>query len=450
MRRTRVVAALVPLAVLALAGTLRFAGLARVGQTYWDERFYALDASAYLGRTPAQLRPDRPPVAIAENSWMQPPLGKWLIAAGELPAAKSPWGYRSPAAVFGTLGVGLVYLLALELTASVPAAALAGLLVALDGLHLVQSRIAMLDVFASTLGLAGLYLLVRARPRPRSPTATSGHDPRPRRPPSLYLMSGACLGAAVACKWSAVPFLLLAAGFGWHWLPGLRPGWSLRRRWLGMLTCFAVLPALVYLASYTSFFVQNGPSVGGLVRLQWDMFQYGRHFDFAGASTSAAWTWPLLGGSIDYTQAVYFGGGLRIIGGNIDVLRVLTVGNPVLWWAWLGATPFLVWWSALRRDWRAGVVVLGYLAGWAPWLVAGRAAYGYYMLPAVPFMALGVGLALARLARADFRLPRVAVLAGAGLGAGAGAAAWAYYPVWTALPVGFYHFAALRHLPGIH
>jgi dolichyl-phosphate-mannose--protein O-mannosyl transferase len=450
--------------VVGLAAGLRLTGLGRVDRPYWDETFYAADASAYLGRTPADQRPGHPSPDIAENSWMQPPLGKWLIASGELVAGRGPWGYRFPAAVAGTASVLLAYALARRLSGSLVIAGLGGVLLALDGLHIVQSRVAMLDVFSSTFILGGLLFLIRARAGPaadRSGEAcpkSEGAGPRPATlvraavgTPRSFLAAGALLGAGVACKWAGIPYLLVAAGLGWRWLRRLYPAWSRSQMLTVMVVCFGLVPAAVYMASYTSFFLRHGFDPVGFLRLQWAMLQYGRHFDYGSTAASPAWSWPLLRGSIDYTQAVYFGGGIRIVSGNIAVLRVLTAGNPVLWWAFLASAPFLIWLAVARRRWAPALVVLGYLAAWAPWLVPGRTTFQYYMLPAVPFMAIGVALAVQGLARGlGGSLRPVGVAVGASLVGGAGAAAWAYYPVWTAMPVGFYHFAALRLLPGIH
>ncbi|HET6794576.1 MAG TPA: hypothetical protein VFH45_09050, partial [Acidimicrobiales bacterium] len=219
---------------------------------------------------------------------------------------------------------------------------------------------------------------------------------------------------------------------------------------------FVLVPAVVYVAVYIPFFIRNGPDVAGFVRLQWDMFSYGRHFAPGSPAASPAWSWPLLRGSIDYTQAVFYGGGLRIVAGNFVILRVLTAGNPVLWWAFLGCAPFVAWaavraLASRRYDDPAVVVAGGYLAGWAPWLVPGRTEFAYYMLPAVPFMALAVALSVGRLAAAARgRAAPVALATGMGLAGGAAAAAAVYYPLWTAMPVAFDTFNRLKALPGVH
>ena len=77
-------------------------------------------------------------------------------------------------------------------------------------------------------------------------------------------------------------------------------------------------------------------------------------------------------------------------------LRVVTLlGTPALWWV---AVPAMLWALAswvLRRDWRYGVAVVGYLATWLPWFqYSDRPIFSYYAVAMLPFMVLGVTLVL--------------------------------------------------------
>ena len=166
-----------PVTVLLIAAGLRLWGLSSPSISYWDERYYVFDASAYLGGGYGVPIGHPPAVRIeGEGTWVHPPLGKWMIALGEGPLGETPLGWRLPSAVFGIAGVALVYLLGLELWGSVWWAGLAGLLLALDGLHIVQSRIAMLDVFLTTFVTAGVLFVVLDRNRARGE-----RPPDPRR-----------------------------------------------------------------------------------------------------------------------------------------------------------------------------------------------------------------------------------------------------------------------------
>jgi dolichyl-phosphate-mannose-protein mannosyltransferase len=202
-------------AVVTVALALRLWNLGAPAQTVFDESWYTFDAVAYLGGGISRLTP--PAVAIKNDSTPEhPPLGKWLIAAGIGPYSK-PIGWRFPSMVFGVAGVLLVYLLALTLWRSPWWAGLAGLLVALDGVHIVQSRLAMLDIFVSTFITAGVLCAVLEYQRRNGipvPTVTSN-----RVFGSRYLLgTGILLGAAVATKWTGTfilgPMIILGI-LGW-------------------------------------------------------------------------------------------------------------------------------------------------------------------------------------------------------------------------------------------
>ena len=89
------------------------------------------------------------------------------------------------------------------MTGSTLLGCLAGIVLALDGLHFVQSRIAMLDVFL-VLGTTAAFACLRRRPRPAAGPARR-RRPRPRSRgwgPRLglrpwRLAAGVCLGAAL-------------------------------------------------------------------------------------------------------------------------------------------------------------------------------------------------------------------------------------------------------------
>jgi dolichyl-phosphate-mannose-protein mannosyltransferase len=74
---------------------------------------------------------------------------------------------------------------------------------------------------------------------------------------------------------------------------------------------------------------------------------------------------------------------------------VILLGTPVLWW--FGTFAFL--WSAVcwigRRDWRYGLVVVGVLVTWLPWVrYDDRPIFSYYAIVIEPFLILGAVLLL--------------------------------------------------------
>ena len=146
------------IAVTAAGGAIRLTRLGTPAEYLWDE-FYAQDACFYL-HLPATVCG-----TAQEITWTHPPLGKWLIALGIQAFGYAPFGRRAAAMVVGTLAVAVLYLLGRKILQSRIAATVAATLLAVDWLHFVQSRIAMLDIFVSTFGLAALLCLAFDRDR---------------------------------------------------------------------------------------------------------------------------------------------------------------------------------------------------------------------------------------------------------------------------------------------
>jgi dolichyl-phosphate-mannose-protein mannosyltransferase len=409
----------VPMIVLLVAAVIRLWGLPSPNELYWDEQYYVYDAEVYLGGGIGQPIPGAPAVKIAdEGTWVHPPLGKWIMALlGVGPLGLRPIGWRLPSAVFGIAGVALLYLLALRLWRSVWWAGFAALLLALDGLHIVQSRIAMLDIFLSTFVTAGMLFL--ALDRERMDVGQSGRWPRIERVfGSQYrLWSGVFLGAAVATKWSGAFALALAAVLCAIWLfTGSRAGVTPTARTVGTLVAsFVVVPIGVYLLSYGAFFYQHGPALRDFVTLQVQMLRYQQHHTQVQPENSLPWTWPLMLHPVEYFRESASG----------SVRTIVALGNPALWWGFLALVPLGVVSLWRRATWREALVVGGYVAMYLPWLAVPRSQFIFYLLPAVPFMCLGVTAVVQSLPK------RWAQTTGVGVAVASALCALAFLPIWT-------------------
>uniref|UniRef100_UPI0038D4B445 phospholipid carrier-dependent glycosyltransferase n=1 Tax=Streptomyces shenzhenensis TaxID=943815 RepID=UPI0038D4B445 len=162
-----------PLLVTALAGALRFWRIGRPRDLVFDETYYAKDAWALLHLGYEGSWPDRKiadPQILAHPQVISlsdtgsfvahPPTGKWVIAVGEWLFGLDPVGWRFMTAVLGTLSVFMLCRIGRRLFRSTFLGCLAGALLAIDGLHLVMSRTALLDLVVMFFVLAAFGCLL--------------------------------------------------------------------------------------------------------------------------------------------------------------------------------------------------------------------------------------------------------------------------------------------------
>ncbi|WP_299953409.1 phospholipid carrier-dependent glycosyltransferase [uncultured Modestobacter sp.] len=444
-----------PLSLFLLATGLRLWALGDPTRLYFDESYYARDALDYVTRGVEEERP------------AHPPLGKWVIALGIQAFGYTPFGWRIGVALAGSLSVLLTYLAGRRLLRHPAAATLAALLVALDGLALTSSRIAMLDAVLGLFVVLAVWLVLldrdarRADRRPGEPLRSSLLGSRYR------WLAGLALGLAVATKWSGL-LAVTAAGLlvlgtelaGRH--EGL--GRTVRRGLAvtaGGVLSFLLLPAVVYLASYTGWFVNYADSHAGAracgagecsasvgerldtwVDTQVDLVAFHQRLEATHPyrSDPLGWPWlerPVLAYLEKCTTAEDVEEGCAVPEGT--QARIVLLGSPALWWPALLAAPVLLWRSVVRRDGVAASIGVTFLALWLPWLAAGKPGYFFYLVPAVPFLALG-------LVRAVQVSPRPRLLGGVLLVLAVAACVF-FAPIWFGLPVTSDHLDLRYWLP---
>src|SRR5690606_26378106 len=174
--------------VTAIAAIIRLVALDRPGHIIFDEVYYAPNAYAltrygvewHVPENGAHPVDGAPVLGDTAAYVVHPPLGKWMIALGELALGYNPVGWRISAAVVGILSVLMITRIARRLFGSTLLGATAGLLMALDGMHVVMSRTALLDIFLMFFIVAafGALVLDRDSRRRRSLAALDdGVDP---------------------------------------------------------------------------------------------------------------------------------------------------------------------------------------------------------------------------------------------------------------------------------
>jgi dolichyl-phosphate-mannose-protein mannosyltransferase len=458
------------LLLILISALLRFVRLSEPAELVFDETYYAKDSCLYLGYTPeaCTLMQD------TEQSYVHPPLGKWIMAAGIKLFGFSSLGWRFMAAVFGTALVIVVFLLTRQLFHDLWTAGVAGLLVATDFLLIVQSRIAMLDIFLAFFVVLGFLFMALDRREVLRVRDRLFEDPTGRIAlyhPTYRYLAGASLGLALAVKWSALFALLtaLVMAAAWSWglrglsrtsaAPGRRrepaPSYRLTRVVAGILVAFVVIPGLVYLVSYGGYFAERrgercpftvppksdkrivgegflGYEQGSCVKgvrgiamsfadLHERVAEYHLTLKARHPYQSKAWTWALVLRPIAYHYSSAGGKATEIIG----------IGNVVTWYGALVSAAWLLVRS--RRQWGAERVVgAAWAAQYLPWVLVARPLFFFYMTPIVPFMMISLAASLDDLRRRGRKGRRVVR---AYLIIAVGVMLSLFYAVLTAIPL---------------
>lgn len=441
----------VPVLITVIAALLRFKDLANPPRLIFDETYYAKDAFALLMAGYELTWPEDSNEAFLtgevtptdEPSYVvHPPLGKWLIALGiHLFGADSAWGWRFAPAVAGVLGVLLVSLIAQRMFRSVLLGGVAGALTAVEGHHVVMSRVALLDIFLMLFVLAafGALLMDRwwARRRLAGWAATQGSmasSQGGRRDPWRYgpwlwwrpwqLCAAVLLGCAVAVKLSGLAFIAVFGVMVVLWdiharrLVGIRR--SVRAGLLrdGLPAMIRVLPlaAATYVASWSGWLGSSGgwgrqwhvenPAEGlavlvpGPLRSLWNYHVSATDFhtglDSGHDYASSAWTWPFMGRPVSMhyesvdTGEIYEPSQL-VCSADGCSSAVVDLANPVVWWAGtIALMVVLVLWAG-RRDYRYGAILSGVMAGWTVWLFfPDRTMFFFYTISYHPFVILAL------------------------------------------------------------
>ena len=424
------------LVVVALSAAVRLVDLGRFPGTVFDEHYYVHDARAVLHGGLAGT-PEAPWRPAGMRSDAHPDLAKLAIAASIAVLGDGPWGWRLPAALAGIAVVALVFPLARRLGLSDEWSLAALVLAAADPMLMLESRIAVLDMFVALGTVLTVYLGLRF--------VQSGFR-------LWWLVAcAAALGAAVACKWSG---LLAALAVLVVVLPPLVRHGRGAVRPAAALAVVILVPPAVYLLSSVPYFAA-GHGLGDWLRLQEHMatFGWGVRGDRVFASSPASW--PFVVEPIWYKWA----------DGSEGTVGLLAIGNFLLWWAGVAVWVVLGLLAVLRRDWRLGITPALVAVLYLPWLLTSRQTYIYYMVPVVPFIAVLVATGLARVAGAQWTQPPDAAAAAlrftsgpaeaaGGVWRGRRALAWAfcaacvvvgalYVPFVLGLPVPFEYYAFL-------
>ncbi|HEY4475517.1 MAG TPA: phospholipid carrier-dependent glycosyltransferase [Candidatus Paceibacterota bacterium] len=386
--------------LLALAIITRFWNLGEPPEVVFDEVHFGKFVSAYF-----------------TNEYyfdIHPPLGKLMIAAaakfsgftpnfdfdhiGETIGRRALIGLRFLPALFGSLSIGMIYLIIIALGYSRKAAFFGGWLMLFDNAYLVESKFVLVDMFLIFFGATSLLFLSLA-------SKASG-----KKSYFLICLATAAATLAASIKWTGVAFIAII--FFYLFLKLLKD--RLLKKFF--LTSFAavlialflyVLPFIPHFsmlkksgpgdaymsAAFQKTLVGNkisteNPAVplnfsGKFTELNRAMYNYNSGLKATHPDGSKWNNWPFLKKPVYYwTKAL----GERV--GNIYLF-----GNPIVWWIGFGsliAALLLLTIKKTRRKLGSEIYLLifGYFINLLPFMLVARVAFLYHYLPALMFSIL--------------------------------------------------------------
>ena len=491
-----------PIAVTLLAAVLRLWRLGDPRSLVFDETFYVKDAWTLMHLGYETTWPNEADKAFnagnvdgysTSGSYVaHPPLGKWLISLGlRVFGAENTVGWRISTAIVGILAVFVLVLIARTLFRSTVLATIAGGLLAIDGHAIVLSRTSLLDNFVMILTLVGFWAILLDRGHSalrlrawlaRRTDAGRGTDWGPAlwwRP--WLLAAGLLFGLATAVKWSGLYFLAAFAIYT------LIVDAAARRRagihfWASgtvfkqaPVTFLLTVPLAfaAYLASWTGWFVTRGGyfrdwadqpgngatgifawvphSVQSFLHYQSSVYDFNVNEHAAHSYAANPLTWLFL---VRPTAFYYVGQNRGQSGCTLSSCAeyVTSIANPILWWAATAALFYLAYRLIRYREWRVGLILMGIVAGYLPWLLyTQRTVFQFYGIVFEPYLILAlvfvIGLILGDRGDPTWRRLNGIRLVAIFLGLVVLVSAF-FYPVWTGMQVSTL-FAQLHYwLPG--
>jgi dolichyl-phosphate-mannose--protein O-mannosyl transferase len=381
---------------------LRFWNLGQFDKLVFDEIYYVKYAKNYLNHLPFFD--------------VHPPLGKYLIALGlwinTLPfwhreGQLTAFGYRWFNALTGSFVPLIVAGIAYQLSYRRSYAFIAGLFAAADGLLLVESRYALLNVYLIFFGLLAQWTFL---------VALSNKNILRQ----LYLiLSGIFLGSSAAVKWYGLGFwlgivLLLVSAWLinlWQFFQEKSLEFQIENRrffWqnltqinvFSLLFSLGIIPIIVYCLLWIPH-LQLSPE-RGFWQLHEQSLTFHQQLDNSSdvhPYCSPWYSWVLM-----IRPVAYFYEKSRDSTQTI-VRDVHGMGNPILWWlvAISILTLIITWLKQLKARkvnnfnfWIPLYLLLNYGANWLPWAMVHRCAFIYYYMSASIFGFLAIAYLVER------------------------------------------------------
>ena len=372
----------------ALGLILRLWNLASPKGKIFDEVYYATNAQSLLQNG----------VEIDSKSGLaqfivHPPTGKWLIAIGIKLFGYNEFGWRFAAALIGSLSIVLMYFTAKKLFNNQLLSVFAAALISMDGLHLVHSRIALLDIFLLFFIQIAVLALLHQK----------------------YWLSAIALGLATSVKWSGLyvlivfALLVLIMDYRKHrYLGSEKPIRQVIDNFPIRFLQFGIAPALIYLSSWIGWFLtNNGWSrnwSANPLRSLWhyhsEILNFHAKLSEPHPYDANPWSWLIQG-----RPTSFFYETPKNCGSTRCSQEILALGTPILWWLATIALFVTIGFWVSKREWQAEILLVVIGASYLPWFaIQDRTMFSFYAIAFEPFILLTLVYVLSKVLKHQRRI----------------------------------------------
>lgn len=368
---------------------------------YFDESYQVAAAQLMVqGQWWNVFDPTSPQEELTHFDWLHPPLFKYFLALALWWGGYQSWVWRFPSVLLGVAAVILFYFFLENVArfalfqkahrhqqaALIQRFSLIGTaLLAINGLFLVQSRLAMNDILAFFCLLCIAYCYFQALVAARRPESVLSAR-------VWLLMTGLMIGLGIASKWTVAFSWLGILGFElikWAFLPV-----PAQKKWQKLpffLFALVLTPLFSYFLSYLPFFL-SGRNLSDFGQFQSLILESQRQNPAQHPYASQPWQWFL-----NVRPVWYWTGQAGIATGTVS--NIYLIENPVLTGYFVVSVLWSLWaighveWRGKNlgefpRQWLIFFLVF-FALNWLPYFLIGRIMFFYhYLLAVIPLTVL--------------------------------------------------------------
>jgi dolichyl-phosphate-mannose-protein mannosyltransferase len=379
---------------------LRFWRLDQPKQMYFDEIYHVSAARQIVNQDPRFYEWWHLKVDGSDNfDWLHPPLAKYVQAFFMNVLGDNALGWRTGSGIFGLGVILFIFLVSQELFENKKISLIASFLAACEGLLLVQSRIAMNDIYLSFFVLLILFFYLK-------------FFKDKVKANSLWLLAtGMSMGLALATKWSALLIIVLI------WILEIISfvkQKNILRKIPWRFFCLVIMPFVIYFIFYLPILFL-GKNLNFIFDLHQNIIWYHFNRDDFHSFQSTPMQWFL-----NLRPVWYFKGEVS----KQAISNIYALGNPLVFLFGLVSVFFsLVSLKNINRLFK--LLLLAFFSLWLPWIFSPRIMFFYHYTPAAALLCILISYWLFKLNKNNLTSILLLIFL----------VFLIYYPHWTGLSV---------------